>query len=236
MIPFPIHFEELEAIYSSTLGADHHSVAVTSAETGEGVSMLAYAVARRAAEAGRRTLLVDLNTANPSVAKRLGVQGADWSTAGAIDGEGIIDLDGPKLSILSAPVSAANILDVKEDDNFQSAISAWRKNFDCVVFDTSPLTRSNQRNISPDMVAACSDCAVFVVLAGRTAETKVSEAMVRLKKSGANVVGAVINDRHNPGLSSELCRETFRLEKLFPKMMPRLRNVLRNNSYLMQKI
>ena len=236
MIPFPIHFEELETIYSSTFGASHHSVAITSAETGEGVSMLAYALARRAAEAGRRTLLVDLNTANPSVAKRLGVQGTDWSTAGAVDDEGIIDLDGLKLSILSAPVSAANILDVKEDDNFQSAMAAWREKFDCVILDTSPLTRSNQRNVSPDMVAACSDCAVFVVLAGRTAETKVSEAMARLKKSGANVVGAVINDRHNPGLSSELCRETFRLEKLFPKMMPRLRNVLRNNSYLMQKI
>lgn len=236
MIPLPIHFEELETIYAATLGANHHCVAVTSAESGEGVSMIAYALARRAAEAGRRTLLVDLNTANPTVAKRLGIEAQDWSPSEAGSLDGVIDLEGVNMSILSAPISATHILEAREDGKLRGAIAAWRNSFDCIVIDTSALTRANQRNVSPDLVAACSDCAILVVLAGRTAETKVTEAIIRLKTSGANVIGAVINDRHNPGLSSELCRETLRLDRLLPKAMQKLRKFFRTNAFLMQKI
>ncbi len=236
MIPFPVHFEELETLYSATLGADSHSVAITSADKGEGVSMIAYALARRAAEAGRRTLLVDLNTANPTVASRLGLEGEDWSPDGAADLQGVIDLPGIQMSILSAPVATAHILNIREDGKLRAAIAAWRKVFDCIIIDTSPLTRSNQRNVSPDMVAACSDCAIFVVLAGRTAETKVSEAIARLRTSGTNIVGTIINDRYNPSLCNELCRETYRLEKRLPKLMGRLRSFFRRNAFLMQKI
>jgi len=236
MIPFPIQFEELETIYSSTFGTDYHSVAVTSAERGEGVSMIAYALARRAAAAGRRTLLVDLNTANPTVARRLGLQGEDWSPTNKSVIESIIDLEGLEMSILSAPQNAKNILEMREEGKLRQALSAWRKEFDCIVLDTSPLTRTNQGNVMPDLAASCCDSAVFVVLAGRTAETKVTEASLRLEKVGANIVGAVINDRYNPNLKDELCRETHRADKLMPKLMVNLRRFFRTNAFLMQKI
>jgi len=236
MIPLPIHYEELESIYSNTLGADYHSVAVTSAEHGEGVSMIAYALARRSAAAGRRTLLVDLNTASSSVVQRLGLQRAEWSSLDATAMTEIVDLEGIGMSVLSAPVDIKNILDIREDENMKHALNVWRESYDCIVLDTSPLTRSNQGNISPDLVAGCCDCTVFTVLAGRTAETKVSEAILRLKKSGANVVGSIINDRHSPSLINELCRETRRFEKRLPKLMIKLSRFFRNNAFLMQKI
>jgi Mrp family chromosome partitioning ATPase len=236
MIPFPIQFEELETIYSNTFGADHHSVAITSAERGEGVSMIAYALARRAAAAGRRTLLVDLNTANPTVASRLGLEGQDWSPTNSSVKDAIIDLEGLELSILSAPQNSDNILESREDDKLRKAIASWREDFDCVVLDTSPLTKTNQGNVMPDMAAACCNSTVFVVLAGRTAETKVTEANLRLQKAGAHVVGAVINDRHNPNLTDELCRETRRADKIAPKLMRNLRDFFRVNAFLMQKI
>lgn len=236
MIPLPIHYEELESIYSNTLGADYHSVAITSAEHGEGVSMIAYALARRTAAAGRRTLLVDLNTASSSVVERLGIRKTEWSSRDDTAMTEIIDLDGIGMSVLSAPEDIKNILDIREDENLKYVLKLWRETFDCIVIDTSPLTRSNQGNISPNRVAACCECAVFTVLAGQTAETKVSEAILGLKKSGANLVGSIINDRHNPSLVDELRREIRRFDKRLPKLMNKLDVFIRNNPFLMQKI
>jgi len=236
MIPLPIHYEELEAIYGAALGSGQHTVAVTSADHGEGVSIIAYALARRAAAAGRRTLLVDLNTETSTVASRLGLEGRDWSPSDSSANESIIHMVGVSLSILAAPMAPANILNARDDEKLRVAMAKWRERFECIVLDTSPLTRLNQHNILPDMAASACDGAVFVVLAGRTPETKVSEAVARLHSAGAKIVGAVINDRHNPNLSVELCRETRRLDRIAFRLMDAFRRFFRTNAFLMQKI
>ena len=236
MIPLPIHYEELETIYAASLGGDQNTVAVTSADHGEGVSIVAYALARRAAAAGRRTLLVDLNTETSTVASRLGLEEMDWSPSDDSANDSIIHLEGVSLSVLSAPKASANILNARDDAKLKAAMMRWRDQFDCIVLDTSPLTRLNQNNILPDMAASVCDGAIFVVLAGRTPETKVSEAVLRLRSAGANIVGAVINDRHNPGLADELCRETRRLDRFAFRLMEACRTFFRTNAFLMQKI
>ncbi len=236
MIPLPIHYEELEAIYAAALSGGQHTVAVTSADHGEGVSIIAYALARRAAAAGRRTLLVDLNTETSTVAARLGLQGEDWSPIDRTAEDSIMHMEGVCLSVLSAPKAPANILNARDDEKLKAVLAKWREQFECIILDTSPLTRLNQNNILPDMAASACDGAVFVVLAGRTPETKVSEAVARLRSAGANIVGAVINDRHNPGLIDELCRETRRLDRIAFRLMEACRRFFRTNAFLMQKI
>ena len=62
MIQIPIQYEEMDALFAATIGAGHRSIAITSSQHDEGVSMLSYALARRIAASGRRSLLVDLNT------------------------------------------------------------------------------------------------------------------------------------------------------------------------------
>ncbi|MGN4982002.1 hypothetical protein ACTFBY_11420 [Aeromonas dhakensis] len=61
----PIQYLELESLYASTLARGIRSLAVTSAEGGEGVSTICEALARRAEADGLKTLLVDLNLYHP---------------------------------------------------------------------------------------------------------------------------------------------------------------------------
>ena len=61
MATLPIHYLELETIYTKTLGQGLGSLAITAAESGEGITTLSMALSRRNETAGRKTLLVDLN-------------------------------------------------------------------------------------------------------------------------------------------------------------------------------
>lgn len=53
-------------------------VAVTSANSGEGVSTIACALAERCQKAGKETLLVDMNYHRPSLHKRYNLQRSVW--------------------------------------------------------------------------------------------------------------------------------------------------------------
>ena len=62
-----------------------------------------------------------------------------------------------------------------------------------------------------------------MTLAGRTPSGRVREAREQLAAAGANLIGAVLNDRENPSLLSELDRETWRLGRMLPRQMAALR-------------
>lgn len=236
MIPLPIQYEEVAALFAATVGDGHKSIAVASAEQGEGVSMVAYALARRASSSGRRTLLVDLNTERPSVLRRLGLESTNWKPGTESADTAMIELVGVNMSVLSAPTDPGAIMSARDPETLRKTVARWSELFDCVILDTSPLTRFNQGNILPDIAASCCNATILVVLAGRTPETKVSEAATRLKKAGATLVGTVLNDRHSPSLVAELCRETFRLERWLPRLMAGFRTFARTNAFLNQKI
>ncbi|MHC8510235.1 MAG: CpsD/CapB family tyrosine-protein kinase [Rhodospirillales bacterium] len=234
MIPLPIQYEEVEIIYAATAGEGRQAVCVTAAEHGEGVSTVAYALARRTAAAGKSTLFADLNTARPSAARRLGV---DPAALDPKDG-GIFTSPSTGLSVFCGASAGADseLTSLRDAQNLRARIETWRKSYDALIFDTSPLTRINRANIMADAVAALCDASILVVLAGRTAETRVAEAVNRLAKAGAPLTGTVLNDRHNPSLADEFCRETRRLENRAPDAAARTRAWLRRNAFLNQRV
>lgn len=235
MNQLPIHYEELESIYAETVARGHRTIAISAAVRGEGVSMLAYALARRAAANGKRVLLVDLNTARPSVAPSLGFTDASWRPAEQNWKDAAITCP-IGLTLLPAPTGSEGIMKLREESMLQSHIAEWITDYDLIVFDTSPLTKANQSNIPPERVAKLSDASVMVTLAARTPETKVTEAITKLRTAGATLVGTVLNDKHNPGVADELCRETRRLDRFLPGLMGKIRNVVKTHPFLNQDI
>lgn len=235
MQQLPIHYEELEAVYTASIGQGNKSVAVVSAVRGEGVSTLAYALARRAAANGKKTLLVDFNTARPSVAPRLGYADVAWRPAETSWQDAAIDC-GIGLSLLPAPVGSEGVLNLREVSRLRALIDEWSAAFEAVIFDTSPLTSANQANIPAERVAAVADGSILVTLAARTAETKVTEAVSKLRSADARLIGSVLNDRYNPGVADELCRETHRLDKFLPTLMAAARRIIRAHPFLNQEI
>lgn len=49
---FPVHYAEMEELFARTIGRGARSIAVTSANSGEGRTGIAYALARRSAVSG----------------------------------------------------------------------------------------------------------------------------------------------------------------------------------------
>ena len=235
MVPLPIRYIELENVYAQTFGNEARSVAVTAPQGGEGVSTLAYALARRAAAASKNTLLVDMNLARPSIAGRFGLQSKEWSPEGDSSGKATETFPSIFLSILPAP-KRAHSWAFRDARTLRECIERWTEKYDFVVIDTSPINRANQGNIPPDLVCAESDMTVLVALSGRTTESQVIEARSRLVAVGARLAGGIMNDRYMPHLADELCRETYRLERWFPKLMKTLRLQIRRSSLLNQEL
>lgn len=236
MIPLPIHHTEVEDIYAKTLGAGLSTLAIAAAEDGEGVSTLSYALARRCAAIGRKTLLVDFNRRRPSVGQRLAIPARDWLPGAPSAQVAIVQLSRTGLSVLPAPGENIEWLAVRDTPTLHKCFQQWRRRFDCIVADTSPLTVRNQKNFPPESVCAACDGTVLVVLTGRTSETRVQEARHKLADANARLVGAVLNDRYAPALADELLRETRRLDKAMPRLMQKLRAMIRRSTFLNQAI
>ncbi|HEY5789993.1 MAG TPA: capsular biosynthesis protein [Gammaproteobacteria bacterium] len=229
----PIHYAELESIYHRTLARGTRALALTCAAGGEGVTTLARALAERAAAGGRRTLLVDTNLAHPALHGHYGSPREAWSPADYADALHLADV--PGLTLLTAPLDGGEF-GFRDPGALQAALHDWLQSFDVVIADTSPVNRRNRRNIPAEAVCGAFPATLMVVLAAATPESALVEAHQRLAAAGATLAGAVLNDRHLPGLASELCRETRRLDRLLPRTMAWARAAIGRSALLNQPI
>ena len=71
MIPLPTRMTEIERLASAASAHDVRVTGLCGVIGGEGVSTLAYALARRLAADGHRVLLVELHMARPAWGQRL---------------------------------------------------------------------------------------------------------------------------------------------------------------------
>lgn len=67
------------------------------------------------------------------------------------------------------------------------------------------------------------EAALLVIEAGETPSNLIQESVEKLKLKKVNLIGSIINDKNNPSLLTELQRETYRFNKLFPSIMSKLR-------------
>jgi Mrp family chromosome partitioning ATPase len=236
MIPLPIHNPELEDIYTRTFGDGLRSLAITSSRDCEGVSTIAYALARRGAADGRKTLLVDFNRRRPSVGPRLGLEAKPWLPGDDNTPAAVISLGQSGLYVLPAPQGETSELRSRDTQALRQCFEQWQQDFDCIVADTAPLTQRENAAFPSENVCAACDGALMVVLTGRTSEIKILEARDRLIKANANLIGGILNDCHAPELAAELIRETHRLDAPLPRLMTWLRARIENSTFLNQAV
>jgi len=231
MILIPIHSIELERIFSILHSNNINLLAITAAELDEGVTTLAISLAKRAAE-DNKTLLVGLNLARSSIGEYY--QQSFVNKGGLIESieNNIKKTDVKNLSILPAPTSTEFIFELRNQTTLKKCFNQWTQEFDTVIIDCSPLNSTNKKLIPAELVCAAAEACLMIVLAGQTIEGKINEAVSKLTKIKANLIGTVLNDRFNPRLSEALYKETKRFDKRFPKLMSKLRNKIRNSSLL----
>lgn len=244
MNELPIHYAELESIYSQTIDCGVRSLAITACNSGEGTTTLACALAKRAQAGGRKTLLVDMNFCHPSIGPELGLEGVSWNNLDNLLEEQISLVEDSKftaaylpksmspLAVLPAPSTPTGNLMLREKEYLARCMQAWLQEYEIVIIDTSPLNAINRHNLPAERI--CSQCegTVLTVLAGVTRQAQIQSAMERLNGHDIQLSGCVFNDFYCPSLAEELIRETYRLQRWLPSLMRWLRAKVRQSALL----
>ena len=178
-------------------GALPGSLAVVSAEPGEGKSTCSVGIGVAAVELGMRAVLVDADLRRPRLAAMLG--GVDDGAPGfsdLLDGSAPLALNevthttsGSALQFVPSgqlPPNPAPLFAKSALANFERRA---KNLFDLIVYDTPPLS------VGPDasLVAVNSDAAILVINSQKTRGTAVLQAVEQLRRSKATVLGVVVN-------------------------------------------
>ncbi|MEW6127065.1 MAG: CpsD/CapB family tyrosine-protein kinase [Acidobacteriota bacterium] len=170
---------------------------VTSAESGEGKTIIATNLAWvMAKQSERRVLLLDANLQNPSVYDKLGVvtqsgwldiidQQAEFTTAATrLDPNGLYLLS-PGKNQSSVNVEASNTITSERGKKFFEELADY---FDFIVIDAPAILES----ADAQSLVAVADAAVMVTRAGHTPHQRVTEALKFIPKEQR--VGVVLNE------------------------------------------
>ncbi len=230
MSELPPSYLELEHIYLGTFGRGARTVAVTGVQAGDGASLLAHALTARATNAGLRALYLDLNLFRPAFP---GAQIA-WRPDDHSIHQALIPRDhSAPFEIAPAPVGAGSLL-FREPTMLKRLLNERLADYDAIVIDTSALCSVNAGNVPPEILAAACDSCILVMLAGSTKQAPARLAVDRLNAAGAKIAGVVLNDRDNPTLADEMCREASRLKRWLPKLSEKLCRWIRRHDLLRQ--
>jgi protein-tyrosine kinase len=193
--------ESLRALRSDLLlrwveaGEGGKSLVLTSAERGEGRSLVAANLAVLFAQLGRRTLLIDADLRHPrqqelfQLNHRIGLSSVLAERAD-IEAIGLVPAIGG-LSVLSAGPMPPNPQDLLSRPRFAELLEQARGLFDVVLIDSPAwATAADAR-----LIAARAGAALLVNRPHGAALARVSDLVSAVAQSGAVLLGAVVNGR-----------------------------------------
>jgi polysaccharide biosynthesis transport protein len=186
-------------------------IGVTSALRGEGKSLIAYHLALAFAAAGRRTLLIDANSQNPTLTRAVSANLARRSEDGLHQAMATGDPDPIILRTLIRqlwfmPVGRhhewLHFSDLTDTPVARDLFDRLRTDFDRVVVDLAAFS------VLPDAWAMGSllDSYILVIESGRTGQVAARDMVSALGMTTAGIAGAVLNER-SPPPNTELWRQ-----------------------------
>ena len=181
------------SLFFSSAEEGCRSVVVTSAEPGDGKSILAVNLAIAIAQSGQRTLLVDADLRRPRMHEHLRVDRApglsDLMVGQAETDDVIRKTHVAGLSVLSAGKESPNPTELIASRRFGAWLEAARNDYDWIVADAPPVLPITDSTI----IARGVNHILFVVDAEATHRRTAKTALERLSSVGARVTGIVLN-------------------------------------------
>ncbi len=180
------------SVILSSASRSAHSVLVTSAQTGEGRTLIATNLAVSLAQLGRRVLLVDADLRRPGVHKHFPQTGPHLS--GYLAGRGnwqdmVCQTAVSGLDVLLSGEPPSNPAELLSSDGMRKLIQEAAQAYSFVVLDSPPLLNVVDSRILASMVEAT----VLVVKCGETPRQVVRHAESQARAAGANLLGVVLN-------------------------------------------
>ena len=171
---------------------DNVCVYVTSSAAKEGKSSITANIGYALAKLGYKTLLMDMDVRNPSLASKFIYDRDDKHCLNAVYrgevkiSDAIVKINS-NLDILPTRLENERL---NIDYDMLEIIATAKPDYDFVIIDTAPVGQvSDSMNINQ-----AADCAIFVVRQDQVWIDAVSESVSRLRKSGIALLGAIMND------------------------------------------
>lgn len=222
----PQFWESLRSIYTNIrfLRFENpvHSIAIISATSEDGRSIIALHLAQTAAAMGQKVLLVDADLRNPKIHAMLGLsntrglsniivedvefdsalQNSSGISCQEVQHDGIIDAEliqreelysENSFFILTAGQVPPNPTNLLSSPRMQELVKQFSAKFDLVIYDTSPLLGIADSNL----LAAYTDASLLVVRLGKTNCSKLETALEGAKISNMPILGVIANGVKN---------------------------------------
>jgi len=180
-------------LFLATEGERPKVLLITSAMPKEGKSTIAANLARTLALSGSRVLLVDADLRKGHLHRSLQMQsepGLAELLQHTCDPDKVIQRDSlPNFAFVSCGGHSGNPGDLFLGSGLDEVLARWRREFDYVVIDSSPLFAADDASCLAPKV----DGTLFVVRRGHSSARAVSEALDLLAQRQARVLGVIFN-------------------------------------------
>ncbi|MDG1286190.1 MAG: CpsD/CapB family tyrosine-protein kinase [Rickettsiales bacterium] len=230
-IAVPVHYVGTDPLFNASIARGVRSLCISASAAGEGVSTVAYSMAKRSAAAGKRTLLVDANLRHPCVGERLGVIETPWNGELSTLDDAIHHFEKINLSILNGLNHPIAPVHLRDPNGIKAWVQQLLEQFEIVIFDCEPLGVPGYQGIPADALAAGCDGCALVVQAAHTPQEQLIQAMAHLNSAQAALLGCVLNRQYYPGLSVEIeqatnsSRNPAFMEALWTRLITKLQHI-----------
>lgn len=175
-------------------GTDVHCIVITSCLPGDGKSTISVGLSIALAQAGKRVLLVDADLRKSVMLKTctdaLNVTGFSEYLSGLAPIENVkCNTQFGNLDIIFCGQYPANPTELLSSSSFKAFVAEQRTEYDYVIVDAPPLGLV----VDAAVIASACDSAMLVLPAGKIKSGFANNVLKQLEKSGARVIGAVLN-------------------------------------------
>ncbi|WP_196001938.1 CpsD/CapB family tyrosine-protein kinase [Clostridium sp. 1001271B_151109_B4] len=179
-------------IQYSSVDKKYKSIAVTSANPGEGKSITAGNLALTLAEGEAKVLIIDCDMRKPSMHKNFKITNTYGISDILLQKQKVKDVAhcyNKNLSIITTGKLPPNPAEMLASKAMTLFLEEMKEHFDYVILDTPPL----QAVADPQILSTKVDGTLVVVRAGKTKKDDVNNSISLLKKVNADIIGTVLH-------------------------------------------
>lgn len=177
----------------STRNGSPHSIFITSTGAGECKSTVALNLATAYAQAGSNVLLIDADLRNPSVHNLLGLENLKGLTNVLAGAETEMDISRTcmikQLRVITSGPIPPDPVELLSGEKMLELLKIALEKYDHVIIDGPPVMGLSDALILANM----SEATILTVQAGKTRKGPLLDALKRLERARANIVGSILS-------------------------------------------
>jgi capsular exopolysaccharide synthesis family protein len=188
-------------IFAASVGDPKRFILITSSAPCEGKTFVTANLGAALAQSGKRVLIVETDLRNPFLHEIFEIGKSPGLTNAMLNGE----IEYPDLPIRPTEVENLDLLpsgdnppnpsELLSSEKMEMVFAALREQYDYILFDSAPVFLTSD----PIILAQRVDGVIIVTRSGETNKDIFREAVERLLRVEAKILGVLFNDMHKEG-------------------------------------